>query len=255
MEGGQMNPKEYITLTSCHIIGDIHGCYQELRQLIDKLEAKRSSRKLVFLGDITDRGYNSLACIRLVISLVNQGKALYVPGNHCDKLFRYLKGNPVRVAHGLETTVDELKRLPETDRKEIGKAFLKLVGGASSHLILDHGNLVVSHAGITERLIGKESKVARSFCLYGDADGSKHPDGRPVRRDWAKKYRGNALIVYGHTPVKEPRWLNNTVNIDQGCVFGGKLTALSYPEREIVWVDSTIDPAAVEDNPLEHNFF
>lgn len=56
----------------------------------------------------------------------------------------------------------------------------------------------------------------------------------PVRYNWAADYRGKALVVYGHTPVPEALWLNNTVNIDTGCVFGGHLTALRYPEREAV---------------------
>src|SRR4029450_11407777 len=60
--------------------------------------------------------------------------------------------------------------------------------------------------------------------------------GLPVRLDWAQDYRGRAMVVYGHTPVPEPDWLNGTIDIDTGCVFGGRLTALRYPERELVTV-------------------
>src|SRR5439155_21849439 len=58
----------------------------------------------------------------------------------------------------------------------------------------------------------------------------------PVRYNWAAEYRGRAIVVCGHTPVPEPEWLNRTINIDTGCVFGGKLTALRYPEKELVSV-------------------
>ncbi len=58
----------------------------------------------------------------------------------------------------------------------------------------------------------------------------------PSGYNWAAEYRGPAMVVYGHTPVPEPEWLNRTVNIDTGCVFGGKLTALRYPEQEFVSV-------------------
>jgi diadenosine tetraphosphatase ApaH/serine/threonine PP2A family protein phosphatase len=57
-----------------------------------------------------------------------------------------------------------------------------------------------------------------------------------VRYPWANDYTGRATVVYGHTPVRTPTWVNNTICIDTGCVFGGALTALRYPERELVAV-------------------
>ena len=81
---------------------------------------------------------------------------------------------------------------------------------------------------------GRGSGAVREFCLYGETTGETDEFGLPVRYNWAAEYRGKATIVYGHTPVPEPEWLNNTVNIDTGAVFGGNLTALRYPEREFV---------------------
>ncbi|HOV79073.1 MAG TPA: AAA family ATPase [Bacillota bacterium] len=98
------------------------------------------------------------------------------------------------------------------------------------------GELETLHGGIKEEMIGKVNGRVRNFCLFGDATGEVTDEGLPVQRDWAGEYRGNALIVYGHTPVPEAKFINNTINIDQGCVMGGKLTALRYPEREIVQV-------------------
>src|SRR4051812_8096710 len=60
--------------------------------------------------------------------------------------------------------------------------------------------------------------------------------GLPVLYQWAADYRGSSMVVYGHTPIAAPEWLNRTVNIDTGCVFGGALTAMRYPEREFISV-------------------
>lgn len=230
------------------IIGDIHGCFTELTALFEKLgyswqgdiPVHPENRKPVFLGDLTDRGPASLAVIELVHSLVMSERGFYAPGNHCNKLYRYFLGRKVQIANGLETTVAEYKKLPLRQQKQIRHAFMELYETSPLYLILDRGNLVVAHAGIREDYIGKYHKKVKTFVLYGDITGEKNPDGSPVRLDWAKYYHGQALIVYGHTPVKEVRIMNNTYNIDTGCVFGGKLTALRYPEKEIVQVPSTM---------------
>lgn len=193
-------------------------------------------RQALFLGDITDRGPDSVGCIELVTAMVAEGAALYVPGNHCRKLYRYLEGRNVIMRHGSETTEAELARLSEEKRADISARFRALYDGSSFHLVLDRGRLVAAHAGIRQQLIGETSKRAMSFCLFGDTTGERTPEGLPVRRDWAREYEGDAFIVYGHTPVREALFRYNTINIDQGCVFGGRLTALRYPEFELVHV-------------------
>ena len=105
-----------------------------------------------------------------------------------------------------------------------------------SHYVLDGGRLVVAHAGLIERYQGRASGRVRSFCLYGDTTGETDEYGLPVRLPWARDYRGRAMVLYGHTPMPEAEWVNNTMCLDTGCVFGGRLTALRYPEREIVAV-------------------
>lgn len=228
------------------IIGDIHGCLSTFKELVNALDYEwkdgipvhPGGRKLVFVGDITDRGPRSLDMIRLSAALVKQKKGLYVPGNHCNKLFRYLIGRPVQVTHGLETTVAELEALTNREKKKVSHLFTSLYRSAPLYLILDGGKLIVCHAGIREQDIGKTNKRIESFVLYGDTTGRKDEFGRPERRDWARDYQGDAWIVYGHTPVLEPRWMHHTVNIDTGCVFGGALTALRYPEMRSVSVPS-----------------
>lgn len=229
------------------IIGDVHGCYDELIQLMKKLGYQKMdglyqqpNRRLVFLGDITDRGPQSIAALQFVLRHVEAGLALYVPGNHCDKLYRFFLGRNVQINNGLETTVAEYNQLTNQEKKRVKTRFMQLVEKSPYYLTLDEGRLIVSHAGIRQDLIGRMNKAVKTFCLYGDITGEKHPDGRPVRRDWAKRYTGQTWIVYGHTPVEKPRFVNRTVNIDTGCVFGGHLTGLRYPELTYEMVPSSL---------------
>ncbi|WP_078579790.1 bis(5'-nucleosyl)-tetraphosphatase PrpE [Salipaludibacillus agaradhaerens] len=231
------------------IIGDIHGCEKEMDRLLTTLGYRQEhhasrlvhpeQRMPVFLGDLTDRGPSSVNVLRKVISWVMVGDALYCPGNHCNKLYRYFLGNKVQITHGLETTVAELKELPSEKFTELQQTFITLYEQAPLYHVLNDHKLVVAHAGIREDMIGKKSNSVKTFVLYGDITGQTHADGRPVRRDWAQNYNGEAFVVYGHTPVKEPRRLKNTLNIDTGCVFGGKLTALQWPEMNTLSVPST----------------
>lgn len=230
------------------IIGDIHGCFAEFKELTLEMNYNWSSgypvhlngRKLAFVGDLTDRGPQSLAVIDVVYNLAAKDMAFYVPGNHCNKLYRYFLGNKVQITHGLETTVAEYEELDSKGRMEIRQKFIELYEKAPLYHVLDSKRLVIAHAGIREDYIGKQSSKVKTFVLYGDISGEKNPDGTPVRRDWAKQYEGKAAIVYGHTPVKEVRKIKNTYNIDTGAVFGNKLTALRYPEMEILSVPSSM---------------
>jgi len=234
-------------MASYDFIGDVHGCYEELCQLLSKLGYQKEQNSYihpdgripVFIGDITDRGPNSLAVIDLVYQMViEQQKAKYVPGNHCDKLYRYFLGNKVKLVHGLETTVAELAALSDKNQWVVRHQFMALYTKAPLYLELEDIQAIAAHAGIKESLIGRTDKRVKSFVLYGDTTGEFHPDGRPIRLDWAKNYHGTHWIVYGHTPVKAPRLMNHTINIDTGCVFGNMLTAFRLPEAETVSVPS-----------------
>ena len=226
------------------IVGDVHGCTDELLQLTAKLGYVQESelilrhpqgRVLVFLGDLGDRGPHNAYAFALAMSLVEAGLALYTPGNHCNKLMRYLQGRRVQQTHGLALTVQQVE---EREQAEPGfkERLRHFIENAPPYLWLDAGALVVAHAGIKQHMIGTYDERVRTMCLYGDITGQLNPDGTPVRLDWATNYHGQAAIVYGHTPTPGPVWVNNTINIDQGCVFGGWLTALRWPERQIVQV-------------------
>lgn len=231
------------------IIGDIHGCFEELKELLLKLgyvvdnvaftdatlgfdSTPPADRKAVFLGDLVDRGPDSMSVLKLVMSMVNAGTAYCVMGNHDFKFQKYLNGRRVQLKNGLDITVRQLEREPLVFKQLLRK----FLNSLSSYHILDDGRLVVAHAGIKEEMIGRQSGAVHSFCLFGDTTGELDELGLPVRRDWAKEYQGDATIVYGHTPVPEPVWINKTINIDTGCVFGGKLSALRYPENELLAV-------------------
>ncbi|WP_338472185.1 bis(5'-nucleosyl)-tetraphosphatase PrpE [Niallia sp. XMNu-256] len=233
---------------SIDIIGDIHGCFTELQKLTTLLGYQWQTgipihpggRKLGFVGDLTDRGPESIKVIEVVHELIQMDLAYYVPGNHCNKLYRFFLGNKVQISHGLETTVAEYEALNKKEQQKIRRSFMRLYENAPLYASLDNHKLIIAHAGISEELIGKQNSRVKTFVLYGDITGEKHPDGSPVRRDWALNYKGKPFIVYGHTPVKEVRQVGNTYNIDTGAVFGGKLSCLRYPEFEIVSVPSTM---------------
>jgi protein phosphatase len=230
------------------VIGDIHGCFDEFRNLTIKLGYKWRSglprhpdgRKLGFVGDLTDRGPHSLKTVSVIASLHKEKDAYYTPGNHCNKLYRYFLGNNVKILHGLETTTAELSELTEKERHVYKTLFIDLYENSPLYHVLDDGNLIIAHAGIKEEFIGKYNKRVKTFVLYGDITGEMNEDGTPVRKDWAKEYKGKPWIIYGHTPVMKPRMMNKTVNIDTGAVFGGSLTAFRYPEIELISVPSTL---------------
>lgn len=233
------------------IIGDVHGCCDELEQLLRRLGyhpvhgavarpgpplryAHPEGRKVVFLGDLVDRGPRSADVLQLARNMMLDGTALCVPGNHDMKLLRRLRKGPSTPFY--DATLADFQSIAVQDRERVITEIVDFLGSLPSHLVLDHGRLVVAHAGLRKEMIGRDSGPIRAFALYGDTTGEKDEYGLPVRRDWAAEYTGRAAIVYGHSPIAEPIWRHRTINIDTGCAFGGRLTALRYPERELVSV-------------------
>jgi protein phosphatase len=227
------------------VIGDIHGCRAELELLLADLGydlrrdgrgravgAHRGDRRAIFVGDLVDRGPDTPGVLRLVMGMVAAGDAFCVPGNHESKLLRALRGRNVQVTHGLAESLAQLAEETQEFRAEVEQ----FIDGLVSHYVFAGGALVVSHAGLTERYQGRASGRVREFCLYGQTTGETDEYGLPVRYPWAQEYRGKVMVLYGHTPVPTPEWINNTLCLDTGCVFGGRLTALRYPERELVSV-------------------
>ena len=222
------------------IIGDIHGCCDELKLLLEKLGyvktdgvyAHPDGRQAAFLGDFCDRGNRNADVLRLVMDMVKAGNAIAVPGNHDVKLLKFLRGKSIAMTHGIDRTIAEVEAQGDAFKAEVAE----FIDGLISHYVLDDGKLVIAHAGLKQEYIGRGSARVREFCLYGETTGETDSYGLPVRLDWAADYRGRAAVVYGHIAGTEVRSQNNTFCIDTGCVFGGKLTALRYPEKEFVEV-------------------
>ena len=158
------------------IIGDVHGCFDELQSLLGQLGYEVSSeagslngygyavrppegRKAVFLGDLVDRGPKIPAVLRLVMSMVKSGSALCVPGNHDMKLVRKLRGKNVQITHGLADSLEQIDREPP-EFKEQAAAFLD---DLISHYLLDDGKLVVAHAGMRQEMQGRGSSKVRDY--------------------------------------------------------------------------------------------
>ncbi|WP_033438642.1 polynucleotide kinase-phosphatase [Saccharothrix sp. NRRL B-16314] len=230
------------------VIGDVHGCRAELEDLLVKLgyalvrdaegrpvdAVPPEGRRAAFVGDLVDRGPDTPGVLRLVMGMVEAGHAFAVCGNHEQKLVRALRGRNVQVKHGLAESLAQLAAEPEEFRARVER----FCDGLIAHYVLDAGNLVIAHAGLPERFHGRASARVRSFALYGDTTGETDEYGLPVRYPWATEYRGKATVLYGHTPMPEVEWVNNTMCLDTGVVFGGRLTAMRYPEREVVSVDA-----------------
>lgn len=260
------------------IIGDVHGCYGELCDLLtelgydwdsggDGLPRHPDGRIPVFVGDLADRGPKSPMVLRLAARLVAAGLALFAPGNHDDKLFRYLNGSKVTHTHGLDLTIEQLNALGDK-RAELAADVLTYLATAPTHLVLDNGKLVVAHAGIRAEWIGEHHASVKAFTLYGDVRGFEPGTNKPLRHDWASEYDGAAFIAYGHTPAPMLNWttdaatgrrfvavpmVNNTANLDTGCVFGGALSAIRYPERVLYSVPARAIYAVHEGLPYSQS--
>ncbi|MEM9489820.1 MAG: AAA family ATPase, partial [Myxococcota bacterium] len=161
------------------IIGDVHGCFDELALLLAKLGYQMSDdkdnpsatppdgRKAVFVGNLSARGPNSPAVLRLVMNMVQAGNALCVPGHQEIKLLRKLRGKNVKATHGLAETMEQLDAQPA----EFKDSVIEFIDGLISHYVLDDGNLVVAHAGMPQDLQGRASAKVRAFAMHGETTG------------------------------------------------------------------------------------
>ena len=242
----ESNPNDKSDLTGpFDIIGDVHGCYKELCTLLDKLDYQISyersgqdsfaashpdGRKLIFVGDLVDKGPKTPEVLRLALSLIKVDMAHCVIGNHEAKLLKKLEGRNVQLNHGLDKSIAQFENEPQIFKEEV-IAFIK---NLPHHLVFDGGALVIAHAGIKEQMVLRDSGAIKAFCLYGETTGKLDIDGLPERKNWALNNKGKAKVVHGHVPVVNSDWINNVLDIDTGCVYGGRLTALRYPEMDLV---------------------
>ena len=237
---------------TCDVIGDIHGCYDELEKLLRELghedlldpdisHAREGEKpRIVFVGDIVDRGDKIVPALRLVHRLCTRGHALTVVGNHDDRFLRWLSGRKVQIRHGLQESVDQFEEIARPERDRWREELIDFIKELPWALHLDGGRLIVAHAAWHAELHEESSPDRiRSYTMYGPTTGRTTPEGFPERIDWAPSYEGPELVVFGHQVYDAPYWQDYAIGIDTGCVFGGALTALRYPSMEIVSVRST----------------
>lgn len=245
-------------------IGDIHGCFTELITLLKELNYKAKDgffihpegRKFMSVGDVMSRGPKSLKTMLFFKEHIEKGLAYMTDSNHGWKIARWLDGRNVKMNHGDENVEKELKDYEQqygqentTRLKEDLKTFL--LSAPSHYVVTKNGvaTVVCTHAGIRDEWIGKQSDSISDFCRYGDTDGFDE-SGKPIRKDWTVHHKGSQLIIWGHDPKPQPQLINNTLNIDQGVVFGGRLTAFRYPEWTIVSIKAEENYSGSSDNPL-----
>ncbi|HYV85055.1 MAG TPA: AAA family ATPase [Patescibacteria group bacterium] len=232
------------------VIGDLHGCDRELVELLGRLGYRRASgrkpfrhpggRRAVFVGDLVDRGPDVIGTATLAMDMIESGSAFAVPGNHDDDLAARLETGadaaPADVSPGTAVSLRQIEAAPAAVRREFTRRFPACIGTLPSHVLLDGERLVVAHAGLREEFHGRESRHVHRLAVHGETTGRLDRYGLPTRINWAARYEGRPFVVYGHTPVPKPEAIRNTLNIDTGCVYGGALTSLRWPEKETVSV-------------------
>ncbi|MEH6904838.1 polynucleotide kinase-phosphatase [Neobacillus drentensis] len=248
------------------IIGDIHGCFEEFCELLEKLGYRENDkgyfihpegRKILSLGDVMSRGPRSIETLQFFQKHVTAGLAYMIDSNHGWKIARWLEGKNVKLAHGDENVKAEFdeyeSKFGKEETERLKEQMRDLLLEAKSHYVIQKNGVNVAvavHAGIKDHYIGKQSPRISDFCRYGDTDGIDDR-GKPIRKDWSIAHQSSELILWGHDPRTQPILVNNTLNIDQGVVFGGNLTAYCFPERKLVSVKAKADYANVPDNPLK----
>ena len=209
------------------IIGDVHGCLDELEQLLNLVEHTGADR-VYFVGDLVAKGPHGAG----VVHLARQLNAVVVRGNHEARLLalRHATGT-LNATHPLVATA---KRLSPIDW-----AFIEAT--PLWHDLPEH-QLRIVHAGVVPgRSIDAQDPndllTMRCLDANGRPDAKRAPDGQEHRR-WAASYASATHVVFGHNALTEPQLHAHATGIDTGCVYGGRLTAVLLSETETVQVDT-----------------
>lgn len=203
------------------IIGDVHGCFDEVQDLLKKVRYDSMNDRIIFTGDIVDRGPKSKEIIEFVVSTPN---VHMIMGNHENKLIRYLRGNPVSITDGLQETIDQLA--PELKREANREELLFFLENLPYAIKLDD-NIYVVHGGIDPRFSVEAQKQNVVLYMRNHAPGKTFSD--PTAPPWYEVERGEAskdqIILFGHNSKANTSNAINAVALDGGCVFGDELRA------------------------------
>lgn len=242
-----------LNLEQYAIISDVHGCYDELVELnkliLDFDKKNKTKHKLISLGDLCDRGPKNVKTLEFWKKQIQNKDAIVIQGNHCNVLWEALSKNKSRPYPGLPVTINELNQLLVEQPKQyesLKNFWVSYWNQSKPFLVLDNGKLIVTHAGMTRWLAdsyifaGKfpSDDITKAICLYG-ANIDKYGGGKYGELGfWQNAWDSEQIVVYGHFVTKEVSINNNTWGIETGVVFGGKITALLYPEMKILQVNA-----------------
>ena len=204
------------------VIGDVHGCSDELEELILKLQLAPED-KLIFVGDLINKGPQS----RKVLEIVTKLKAICLLGNHELGFLKYLESNQFPRRSQFEEVITDLGHdLPKW------RAWMK-----GLPTFYETEQFLIVHAGIIPG-VKVQDIPANIITRVRTWDGSGKDLNNKKDPPWYDFYAGDKLIVYGHWANQGLLIRENTIGLDSGCVWGGALTAVILPERKIVQVKS-----------------
>ncbi len=202
------------------VVGDVHGCLDELERLLKKVGFAKGDR-LVMVGDLVAKGPDSQG----VVQLLRERDAYSVLGNHDAHLLRWRRG-------------EEMKRHHEKVAATMKKADWRWLEDLPLYLRFEELGLAVVHGGLMPGVRLKKQKREHLLNLRSiDAEGtasSRVDGGAP----WGKLWRGPEKVLYGHDALRGLQRWRYATGLDTGCVYGRRLTAALYPGGKLAWVDS-----------------
>lgn len=213
------------------VVGDIHGCYDELSDLLSKADFTANDR-VVAVGDLITKGPKNRAVLDRFIA---DERFTSVIGNHDLALLRFWRGEPVQLTRAQTDAFDQL----ENSRKQY-EAYL-----ASLPFLIDFGKYVVVHAGVRPHipLARQSSSDLTELRTLGRDRASR--EGVP----WYEVYDGEQSVLFGHWPASQPRVAPRAIGLDTGCVYGNRLTAFIIETGEFISVPARAAYCAVAARP------
>jgi diadenosine tetraphosphatase ApaH/serine/threonine PP2A family protein phosphatase len=201
-----------------YAIGDIHGCYDRLKALMEKVPIDYSRDTLVFIGDYIDRGPHSVEVVDYLIQLKNRvPEAIFLKGNHEDMLDKFLNGADRfnYLLNGGQQTLDSYLLKPiESEFFPIPPDHMEFF--KSLRLFYETEEFIFVHAGLRPRVALELQKTEDLLWIRGKFVSTKYDFGKRV--------------IFGHTPLKKPLVEPNKIGIDTGAVYGNVLTCVQLPD-------------------------
>jgi hypothetical protein len=207
------------------IVGDVHGCHEELETLLDRV-AFSEGDQLVLVGDLVARGPDPTK----VFDLVRHAKGRFVRGNHEEKLLGWRRA--VREGKRKKGDLDALGRMHREVAEQLREDDWDAMDQAPLAMFLPHHGVVVVHAGILPGIGWSQQRPETLLHIRGVTSDGKGTDAKDAKRLWGTVYVGGPHIVFGHNAMNEPQLHPYATGIDTGCVYGGRLTALVVGAHE-----------------------